>query len=138
MNAKILAYDVEKFWGRFRDSAEYVLELLNLSESPLPLEPIIEDEITRALREPSPGDEANFSGDGGLLPVRVASDESSINVGKYEIAAVHFGRMSVYLARGGFLGWIERAPGYLQPTLDAIKKSEREFYRELRRELGVR
>jgi len=71
-----------------------------------------------------------------MIPVRVIDNERSITLGDYRVSALHFGRMATYLANGGFIGWMNgQKPEFAEPTIEAIKNSRRELYREIREEL---
>jgi hypothetical protein len=59
-------------------------------------------------------------------------------VGSYRISAIHFGRMAIYLAKGGLFGWIkERKPEFSEPTIQAIRESRNPLYKEIKRSLII-
>ncbi len=136
---KILGYNLDKFWQR---QGEHVQELIQMTleaeQSYLP--ELQRFDIDRRLEsqqgEISVEDDVDLYNHGRMIPVRVTDDERLITIGDYRVSVLHFGRMAVYLANGGFLGWMNgQKPEFVEPTIDAIKNSRRELYREIREEL---
>ncbi|MDP1695682.1 MAG: hypothetical protein Q8L29_02090 [archaeon] len=135
---QILSYDLDKFWQRQEDYAQEILQIISEAEqSYLPeLHRLdMKRQLERQQGEISIEDDINLYNDGKMIPIRILSDEKFITLGDYKVAALHFGRMAVYFARGGFLGWSDgQKPEFAKPTIDAIKNSRRELYREIRKE----
>ena len=136
--AQILGYDLDKFWEREEDHMQEITRMIiEAGQSYLPeLQKSDTEQLERHRGEVCAEDEVDLYDEGRMVPVDVADDESAITIGEYRIPALHFGRMAVYLAMGGFMGWMnEQKPEFAEPTIEAIKGSERELYRELRDEL---
>ncbi len=116
LESRILSYDLNKFEDR--EGLERCF-----------------DELDKKQGEISVEDDVNLNSDGEIVPVRILEDEKSISIGKYRISSIEFGRMAIYLAEGGFMGWLDdNSPAFAAQTIEAIKNSKREFYREVREE----
>lgn len=137
--SQILGYDLDKFWQRQREDMQELANMIAEAEqSYIPeLQRLdMERQLEGRQGEISIEDEVDLYDEGRMVPVRVANDEKSISIGDYRIAALHFGRMSAYLAHGGFMGWMnDQRPEFAESVINAIKSSKRELYREIREEL---
>jgi len=126
-DTEILIYDQDKFWQKYED---YANELVIKQGGG------IEERIGNP-GEPSLEDDLNLSKEGNMVSVKVGDDESSITIGDYRIPNLEFRRLSLYLAQGGFLGWMDgKNPEFSEPTLKAIRNSTRRLYRKVREEMN--
>lgn len=136
---KILGYNLDKFWQKRSDyMGELIQMIIEAEESYLPeLQKYeMDKKLEREQGEISLEDEVDLYDEGRMIPVIVSNNESYINIGKYKISGLHFGRMAVYLANGGFIGWInEQKPEFAEATIEAIRNSKRGLYKEVRKEL---
>lgn len=140
--AKILGYDLDKFWQREGDHTQEIMQMVREAEQSY-LPELHCDEMERQLEreqgEVPLEDEIDLHDEGRMIPAKVGNDGSSITIGKYRISALHFGRMAVYLARGGIMGWMnEQKPEFAEPTLQAIKESRNPLYTQAQQELNSR
>jgi len=137
--SQILGYDLDKFYQRLEDHAQGVAQMLaEVDQSYLPeLQRFdVERQLARQQGEIPVEDDIDLYDEGRMVSVRVMDDERSITLGAYRVSALHFGRMATYLANGGFMGWMDgQKPEFAEPTIEAIRNSERELYREIREEL---
>jgi hypothetical protein len=139
--AQLLSYNLDKFWQRQKEHVdEFTQVLMEAEQSYLP--ELQKFDMDRQLKgkqgQISIEDEVNMYDEGRMIPVIVTDDEKLISIGDYKIAALHFGRMAVYLAHGGFLGWMDgQKPEFAEPTIEAIKLSNRKLYRQVREELSA-
>ena len=68
--------------------------------------------------------------------LKVEDDFSSITIGQYKISALHFGDFVYYVARGGFMGWFNQVmPSYAKETMKALKDTDNELFKYIRKEL---
>ena len=137
--AQILGYDLDKFWQRFSDNTQELIKMITEAEqSYLPeLKRFdMERQLERQQGEVIVEDEVDLYNEGRMIPIRVIDNERSIKIGSYKVSVLEFGRMAIYLANGGFMGWMnDKKPEFAEPTINAIKNSTRELYREIRQEL---
>ncbi len=137
--AQVLGYNLDKFWQRQGDYTRELMQMVvEAEQSYLPeLQRFeMERQLERQQGEISVEDDINLHNEGRMIPVRVADDERSIILGDYRVSALHFSRMATYLAKGGFMGWMNsQNPEFAEPTIEAIRNSRRELYREIREEL---
>ena len=136
---QILGYDLDKFWERQGDHMQEFAEMITETEnSYLPeLQRFdLERRLEREQGEIPVEDDVDLYNEGCMVPIKVTEDERFITIGNYRISAIHLGRMAIYLARGGFMGWMNgQKPEFSETTIEAIKNSQRGLYREIREEL---
>jgi hypothetical protein len=134
---RIRTYDLDRFYERFDEHIqEFVQTLEEAQQSWLP--ELQRTDMDRRMEneqgEISLEDEVDLYDEGKLLPVKVSEDGSMITIGQYTISALHFGIMAVYVARGGFIGWLNgKKPEFAEAALEAIKRSENPLYKDARK-----
>ncbi|HLD02874.1 MAG TPA: hypothetical protein VJC07_04200 [Candidatus Nanoarchaeia archaeon] len=112
--AQIMAYDSEKFEEGL---ARYLDAMMRNPEDA----PLFEG---RASLE----DELDLHDEGHLLPITLS--KTSAHFGDYAIEAGYFTDFSVYIARGGWLGW-KHPPEYATSAKKALDESKHPIYRSL-------
>ncbi len=134
---RIRTYDLDRFYERFDENVqEFAQMVAEAQQSWLPelqradMERRMENEQGQIFIE----DEIDMYNEGRIVPVKISDNGSKITIGQYVISALHFSRMAVYVARGGFVGWLNgNTPEFAETTLEAIKRSRNPLYREIQR-----
>ena len=124
---KIHAYPVDNFW-KIED--KYLNSFANLKDySSKGIDAHIEKNQGKLSLE----DKTDVISDGMTIPVKI--ERNAIRIGKYLVENFHFGLMAIYLANGGWLGWLDNRdkPDFAEPTIQAIKKSNSRVFRKAKR-----
>jgi hypothetical protein len=140
LKTRILGYNLDKFWKRSDDYMQEISQILVEAEQPWVPEELrnfyIDKHLENTQGEVPLEDAFDLNNEGRMIEIKVGDEEESIEIGRYKISALEFGRMSIYLAEGGWVGWInDKEPTFAKPTIEAIKGSKRKFYMEIRNEL---
>lgn len=144
---RILGYDGDKFWQRrdeyFQEVVHLLMEQLILADaegnylSGLHYSESNEKKLGKLQWEVPLEDEVDMYDEGSIVPVTISEDGNFIAIGEYRLSAITFGRMAVYLAKGGIFGWMKgHKPGFSEPTIQAIKASENPLYREVKQSIS--
>ncbi|MBI2629433.1 hypothetical protein HYW74_05095 [Candidatus Pacearchaeota archaeon] len=134
--SQIFGFNLDQFWQKEQEyEGELFKMILEAEQSYLPeLQRFhVGSRLEEQQGQISPEDEINLYTNGKKVPVRVANDERSIFIGDYLVSAPHFERMVIYLVNGGFMGWVDgHKPKFAEQTLEAVRKSKRELYKEIK------
>lgn len=145
---RILGYDADKFWQRrdeyFHEVVHILIEQMILADaegnylSELHYSESNEEKLGKLQWEIPLEDEVDMYDEGRIVPVHISKEGDAIAIGEYQLSAINFGRMAVYLAKGGIFGWMKgRKPEFSEPTIQAIKESKNPLYSEIRQLLPM-
>lgn len=127
---RILGYDADKFWEKFSNFTNEILDAMTQSYLP-ELQQYEVDKCFEQQGEITLIDRLSLEYEGRIIPVEVAKDEKSIAIGKYTINAFEFRCMVGYLAGGGWLGW-KNKPEYAEPTMRYLENPTRRLFEKKR------
>lgn len=123
----IRAYDAEKIEDAMNNFSRAILSSVQNGCS-------VDEHLLIRQGNASAEDELDLNRNSIKVPVSLSPRERVVHIGDYRISRGHFLYIAHRIVRGGLFGWNCGAPEFARQTSDAIKASERPFYKNYPRE----
>ncbi|MBI2672389.1 hypothetical protein HYX16_05630 [Candidatus Woesearchaeota archaeon] len=131
---KFLVYDKHKFWTKFNENlVDLLTEIMEQEDSFLPELDSWKEREEKG--QPSLEDEVDLLNERKPISIEISEDYKEVIFGQYKVEPIHFSRFALYLAKGGWPGWMEREPEYARLTSEEIKKSKNPLFLDIQHEL---
>ena len=131
---QIISYKEEKYLEKRNEHLSKIFEMCDEEENGTKSK--LEKEIEQEQGNISLEEDLDLNDEAEKIFLKVEDDFSSITIGQYKISALHFGDFVYYVARGGFMGWFNQVmPSYAKETMKALKDTDNELFKYIRKEL---